>query len=291
MTDPYPADVSVAERLRRQRIRQTLTHLSRTGELPSLPGTATAALALARSPDASIERVCELVETDIGLAARILRLANSAAYARRTAARTVRDAVVALGLRKTCDVLVAACFRRLHTVSGAMAQSLWTHALAVAIATEELARMTRRIEPGSGFLPGLFHDVGRVAFLLTDTTSVDVIQGLVEAGAGTRADLEREWYGFDHAEAGAILAADWGLDAEQADAIRWHHDPLHAEGGRPLALILSAADAIAYAIGYGTGAAQPRMDGLDALGLSTEDEADCATRVQSAFVEHSELFA
>ena len=88
-------DASVAERLRRQRIRQTLTHLSRTGELPSLPGAASAALSLARSPDASIEGVCELVETDVGLAARVLRLANSAAYARRTPARTVRDAVVA----------------------------------------------------------------------------------------------------------------------------------------------------------------------------------------------------
>ena len=289
MTDPYPADVSVAERLRRQRIRQTLTHLSRTGELPSLPSTATAALALARSPDVDTGEVCELVETDIGLAARIMRLANSAAYARRTPARTVRDAVLALGLRKTCDVLVAACFRRLHTVPGAHTDSLWSHALAVAIATEELARLTRRIEPGSGFLPGLFHDVGRIAFLLADPTSVNVIDGLVEAGAGARADLEREWYGFDHAEAGAILAADWGLDAAQAEAIRWHQDPLRAEGGRPLALLLSAADAMAYAIGYGIGAAQPRLDGLDELGLSTEDEADCATRVQSAFVEHSEL--
>jgi HD-like signal output (HDOD) protein len=290
MTDPYPVDVSVLERLRRQRIRQTLTHLSRTGELPALPGAASAALSLASSPDASIGRVCELVETDVGLAARVLRLANSAAYARRSPARTVRDAVVALGLRKTCDVLVAACFRRLVAIPGDLAQNLWSHALAVAIATEEFAKITKAIEPGSGFLPGLFHDVGRIAFLLADPTSADVIQSLVDSGAGSRADLEREWYGFDHAEAGAILAADWGLDATQADAIRWHHDPLSAQGGRPLAILLSAADSIAYAIGYGTGVARPNVDGLDALGLSTEVEADCATRVQQAFAEHSELF-
>ncbi len=289
MTDrPHP-DVTITDELRRQRIRQELTRLSRTGELPALPSTASAALAIARSPDADLGQVCELVSSDVGLAARILRRANSVAQARRVPARTVREAVLALGLRKTCDVVVASCFRRLHAVPGGHAESLWSHALAVAIATEELARTTKHVEPASAFLPGLFHDVGRIAFLLTDPISVDVIQELVEDGTGARSELEREWFGFDHGEAGATLAADWGLDAAQADAIRWHHDPLHAQGGRTLALLLSAADAMAYAIGYGTGAGQPPMDGLDELGLSTEDEADCATRVRNAFVEHSEL--
>ena len=101
-----------AERLRRQHVRTTLINLSRTGELPALPQAASAALALARQPDADSEELCDLIATDVGLAARILRIANSAAYIRRAPARTIRDAVLALGMRKTCDVLVAACFRQ-----------------------------------------------------------------------------------------------------------------------------------------------------------------------------------
>lgn len=290
MTDVRTTDPTIAERLRRQHVRTTLTNLCRTGELPALPHTATAALALARKPEATAEEVCELIALDVGLAARILRIANSAAYARRVPARTVRDAVVALGLRKTCDVLVAACFRQLCALPGSYAQSLWNHALAVAIATDELARMTRRLEPGAGFLPGLFHDVGRIAFLLADVPSVEVIQGLVDAGTGTRAELEREWYGFDHAEAGATLVAEWGLDDEQADAIRWHHDPAHASGGRTLALLLSAADAIAYSIGCGTGVRGPSSDVLGTdFGLSAADAASCTERVHALFAEHCEL--
>ena len=166
------------------------------------------------------------------------------------------------------------------------------HALASAIATEELARTTRRLAPGMGFLPGLFHDVGRIAFLLADATSAEVIQGLVEAGGGERAALEREWYGFDHAEAGGTLAEDSGLDTEQCEAIRWHHDPTQAAGGRTLALLLSAADSLAYAIGCGTGAAPAQTDDVAAaLGLSPEDENTCAERVHEAFAQQSELFA
>ncbi len=280
-----------AERLRRERVRTTLINLSRTGELPALPQAASAALALARKPDADTEELCDLIATDVGLAARILRIANSTAYVRRAPARTIHDAVLALGMRKTCDVLVAACFRQLHRDPGGHAQRLWHHALAVAIATEELARATRRIDPAVAFLPGLFHDVGRIAFLLADCTSVDVIQGLVEAGGGARPALEEEWYGFDHAVTGAVLAADWGLDPEQCDAIRCHHDPTRASGGRTLALLLSAADTIATAIGCGTGTALDARDAFVELGVSTDDETGCATRVQALFAEQRELFA
>jgi HD-like signal output (HDOD) protein len=290
MSDAFEPDTETAETLRRQRVRTTLTHLSRTGELPTLPHAATAALALARKPDAGPDELCDLIGSDVGLAARILRIANSAAYVRRAPARSVRDAVFALGLRKTCDVLVATCFRQLHHAPGGDTQSLWSHALAVAIATEELARTTGRLEPASSFLPGLFHDVGRIAFLLADETSVEVIQGLVDAGAGTRGALEAEWYGFDHAEAGAILAADWGLDADQCDGIRWHHDPTNASGGRALALLLSAADAIATTIDSGADVERTTDDVLGELGLSADDETGCSERVHAAFTEQRELF-
>jgi HD-like signal output (HDOD) protein len=291
MSDVLTPDATLAEQLRRQRVRTTLTHLSRTGELPALPHAATAALALARTPDADAVELCDVIASDVGLAARILRIANSAAYIRRAPARSVHDAVLALGLRKTCDVLVAACFRQLYRDPGGYAQNLWNHALAVGIATEELARTTRRLDPGTGFLPGLFHDVGRIAFLLADEASVEVIQGLVDAGAGARPELEAEWYGFDHAEVGGLLAADWGLDTDQCEAIRWHHDPAHASGGRTLALLLSAADAIATVIGCGTGIARSPRDVCAELGLSEEDETGCAERVHAAFTEQHELFA
>jgi HD-like signal output (HDOD) protein len=276
---------------RRERVRRTLRHLSRTGEVPTLPQTATAALAVARDPAASADELCGIIRTDVGLAARVLHVANSAAYARRAQARTLRDAVVALGLHKTCDILVAACFRQLSVASGPQAQALWHHALAVGLATEELARLTRSIEPGAGFLPGLFHDVGRVAFFVADATSTEVIQGLADAGAGKRTLLEREWYGFDHAEAGAILVEDWGLAPEQCDAIRCHHDPTRAEEGLTLAALLGAADRLAYAIGCGTGTAQPTEGEVHGLGLPPEDEARCAERVHLAFVRENDLFA
>lgn len=283
-----PSEVALDRDALRECVRATLTRLSRTGELPALPATATAALGIARDPDAGIDELCGIIRVDVGLSARILRVANSAAYARRTPAKTLKEAVLTVGLRKTCDLLVAASARKLFE-TGHRAEHLWNHALAAGIAAEELARITRRIEPATAFLPGLFHDVGRIAFLLADPLAYDVIRGLVHEGAGTPSELERSWYGFDHAEAGAILAEDWGLAGEQCDGIRWHHRPSEAEAGRHLAHVLEAADAMAYAIGCGVHPGVAPEPDLRALGIAPENADALRERIREAFVQQNEL--
>ena len=267
----------------------TLTQLSRTGEVPVLPSRATAALALVRDPDADTDQLCRIIRTDVGLVARILRAANSVFYGRRAPARTLQDAVLTLGLRKTCDLLVAAAARQLFRASGPRARDLWHHALATALAAEELARRTRRADPAIAFLPGLFHDVGRIAFLLADPTSYDVIASLAAAEPEPAATLEREWYAFDHAEAGASLAAEWGLVPESCEAIRWHHRPAEAAEDRGLARLVSAADALAYRAGRGGGPRPPAPTGLSALGLSDDEQAACARDLERSFAAHRDL--
>jgi putative nucleotidyltransferase with HDIG domain len=273
------------------RVRSTLARLSQTGALPSLPAAATAALGLARDPEADVDKLCRVIQTDVGLAARVLRVANSAALGRRSPARKLQEAIITVGLRKTCDLMVAACARRLYEGATARAEELWNHSLAAAVAAEELARFTRRVDVGCAFLPGLFHDVGRVAFLLADETAAEVIEGLAANGDGAKSFLEREWYGFDHAEAGAILAEDWGLALELCDAIRWHHEPAEAGAARELATILNAADAIAYRIGCGSGLEPPPGVTTTHLGLAPEDEAELVERIQGAWEAQRDLLS
>ena len=275
----------------REHVRGTLTRLSRTGELPALPAAATAALAVARDPDAGVESLSGVIRSDVGLSARILRAANSAAYARRVPARTLAEAVLTLGLRRTCDLLVAAGARQLFRQVPRHAERLWNHALASALAAEEVARTTGVTDPHLVFLPGLFHDVGRIAFLLADDDAYSVVQANVDGQAITRADAERAWYGFDHAEAGAILAEDWGLVHEQVDGIRWHHQPGQAEQGRILAAVLSVADGCAYAMNHGCGKVPPsEAGGRELLGLSTETTGEVLAGARNAFAVHHDLF-
>jgi putative nucleotidyltransferase with HDIG domain len=268
----------------------TIERLSAVGTLPALPHVATTALAATRDERASAEKLADIIKADVGLTACILRLANSAAFARRTPATTLPSAITTVGLRRTYNILLAARAQQIHGDAGRHASVLWKHALAVGIAAEDLARRTRRVDPLAAFLPGLFHDIGRIIFLLVDAPAYEaVLQGL-EAGQGDGKTLEREWYGFDHAEAGAELARTWGLDPGQIDAIRWHHAPEQAAVAGDLAALIGAGDALAYAIDAGSGPQTSAGTGLAALGLSPENEAACLASVRDQLAQQLAAF-
>ncbi len=274
----------------RELVRTTLTRLSRTGELPALPAAATAALAVARDPEAGVDALCQVIRSDVGLSARILRAANSAAYARRVPARTLTDAVLTLGLRRTCDLLVAAGARQLYRRVPRHAEELWNHALATALVAEEIARATGVVDAHLAFLPGLFHDVGRIAFLLAGDDAFVAVED-VDRGL-TRTETERMRYGFDHAEAGAILAEDWGLVHAQVDGMRWHHQPVQAEEGHFLAAVLQVADAGGYALGFPGAAGTVPADaaGRERLGITPAGLAGLLADARNAFAVHHDLF-
>lgn len=217
-----PADTGVTPAS--DRVRQALADLARTGSVPVLTPVATAALAVARRPDPEPADIVDIIETDVGLAARLLRLANSYAYLRRNPARTIRDAVLTVGVQETCNLVVSASAQGLYRTAGPQAPRLWEHAVAVGIATREVVRMTHQMEPDVAFLPGLFHDIGRILFRALNPIAAARFDAPSATGcAGEAILLEQELFGFDHADAGAMLVEQWGLTAAQSTAIRCHH--------------------------------------------------------------------
>jgi HD-like signal output (HDOD) protein len=169
------------------------------------------------------------------------------------------------------------------------AEALWNHALASALVGEEIARITRRVDPRGVFLPALFHDVGRIAFLIADAAAFETLHQRAASGGAAFAEVERTWFGFDHAEAGAILAEDWGLAPDQCEGVRWHHRPAQADVGQALAALLSAADTAAFAMGCESIGPQPEDVGSAVLGLDPESVAGCVDRTRESFAEQRAL--
>jgi HD-like signal output (HDOD) protein len=272
------------------RIRETLAGLSKTGGLPTIPPVVSSALAAIRDPDVEVGEVCRIVRTDVGIAARVLGVSNSVVYARRRVHRTLEEAMIAVGLATVQEVLLTASLRSLYDASKPVVSGLWDHALATGIACQELAAVLDYGNRAGAFLPGLFHDVGRLAFFTCDPAAYEVIARVLAGSGGDRRALEREWFGFDHAEAAAALAADWSLTAEACSAIRWHHEPEHAGIGRALARLVTVADQLVQTIGLGGFPAAPLSPGILDAHLSPEDQASFGARIRAAFEEQRKLF-
>jgi len=223
----------------RDRMRALVRRVAETCDLPTLPAVAARALTLARSPDAKANDLAKLVLTDGPLAARVLKISRSVLYTRRYPPNSLQDAIVTVGFGALRKILIAASARSAYRADDAVAQKLWEHALATALAADELAVASRRPRGGDGFIAGLLHDIGKLVFHLSDADGYRTVMGKDEAA-------EEALFGVSHAAVGACLAEQWGLDTEISEAILLHHSGDSA----PLAVQLATADRIAHEIGY-----------------------------------------
>jgi putative nucleotidyltransferase with HDIG domain len=200
-------------------LERELVRRLRTGRaaLPLLPQVAEAALRLANDPDARIDELSRLVDTDPPIAARFMSVANSVAYWRGLLTASTQTAIVRLGLANTRDLLFqvvyAASTSGLKKLQTAVHQSFKRSVIA-AVAARTTARELG-LASDYDYMSGLLHDIGEARIYR-------VLDGLsVPPGATNEVKLLVQKY---HCVAGAEVAMAWKLPTEIVDACAAHHD-------------------------------------------------------------------
>ena len=192
--------------------------------LPTLPQTVQRVKDAADDKEASLKDIAEIVESDPPIAAKLLRLANSAAYGFPNEIDDVGRATVLLGPKETFAVVLSSAVLDLTEHSSRFdhekywRDSIFCAGLAKSIATLHDAGMTSR-----AFMAGLLHDIGRFALAETVPGQYAAIDSELQGDALISA--ERKAFLIAHPEAGYFLASHWGLPPEIAAAIRFHHNP------------------------------------------------------------------
>jgi len=194
-------------------------------ELPALPHAVTEFVQRAANPNFDVNELASIVEKDASLTVELLKHVNSAIYAMRNPIRSVRDAIVHIGINGARLHLLAvgmkAATRALKTKL-INQRIFWNESLQRALFAREVARCMK-LDPGLAFLGGLLQDY--LLPVLTNTYDKQYLQFLeVPLGQGKDvADWERETFGFDHASAGAFYASQWHFPPDLLCSIFFHH--------------------------------------------------------------------
>jgi len=218
-----------------ERLRQKL-------ELPVLPDTAARVLALCHDERSDLRELAQLVQRDQTLAAHVLRVSNSVAYAPKQPIVSLQQALGRLGLATVSDIAIAVAMKqRVFQVPGyeERMRGLWRHSALTAGYALEVARLVGR-NPEVAFLAGLLHDVG-MPIVLTAALAACKSCKVLPAG---RQELEHAMLAF-HCAYGAELARRWGLGPWVEAAITDHHDPSQARGLCADVTLVSVADLLA----------------------------------------------
>lgn len=223
---------------------------SRVHALPALPQAALDALAALRDDESSAEHCGTLLGRDQAIAARVLKLANSAFYGVTGRVGSVRDAVLLLGRRPLISVLTVAALSGQFDPKrcpGFDFAGFWRHAIGVALTTRALARLSGE-DQDLAFTTGLLHDIGRLV-LATQFNAPYAAVAAAMAHHDHPVSAEREVLGTDHVEAGGLVAAHWRFPPPVVAALLGHHAPAADEGGKAsLADLLHVADAAVHAL-------------------------------------------
>ncbi|MEJ5363975.1 MAG: HDOD domain-containing protein [Desulfosoma sp.] len=223
-----------------------------TGDLPPMPHVASEALRKIAEPDSSADEIQKVLARDPALAARVLKLANSSFYARSRTIATLRDAVVVIGLKTVRTLVLASITRDLFDPFGLTEKLLWEHAVGCGLAARTLAVSLRFSRAEECFLAGLLHDVGKMILLTHHPEPMRrIIQDVYNDPDLSFPALEKDAFGFDHAEVGRLLAAKWRFPEEIVEAIGCHHRPGAAKFMPALTVIVHLANAFCHKLELG----------------------------------------
>ena len=226
-------------------------------DLPPMPHVASRAITMVEDPDTTATDLTELLSTDAALAARVLKIANSAMFSRQREITTLNQAIMIIGFKALKGIVVAATLRQINKNFGRMQQLVWENSMCSAMCATIVARRLKKRYLEEIFLLGLLHSLGQIVLLVQEETSKDyrrVIQLIKEQGYDF-VSAEHEVFGFAHPLIGALVAKKWNFSPNTCQIILHYADPV--DGPKPdseieeKTAIIQLSDLLAHAAGIG----------------------------------------
>ena len=203
--------------------------LKNVSGLVSLPEVAVRVNAMVDDHNCTVDDVARVIETDPGLSARMLGIANSAMYGYSQEISTVRRAVTVLGTRQIRDLVLttaaAEAFDNIPTDLISL-DDFWHHSIYCGLLAKQIGSMTKTPHTETMFMAGLLHDIGHlIMFNQIPEQMHQILLETMQPDAEALFQIERRVLGFDHSEVGGALARLWTLPPILQEAIEFHHEP------------------------------------------------------------------
>ena len=218
--------------------------LGEIGSLPAAPGSYVALTRALEDRRTPLAKIAAIVEQDVAICAKVMQFASSGFFSLGRPVSDVQGAIAYLGLDLLRALVLSAGALRVFQPRGGQhfsAVALAEHGLAVAQAARSLA--DGRLPTKDVFVTAMLHDIGKLVLSTHLPREFDAAAARAEATKRPVHVVERELYGYSHAEIGAYLLGLWGLPSTVVEAVAFHHDPgLFPHDSLHLIDVIAAAD-------------------------------------------------
>jgi HD-like signal output (HDOD) protein len=216
-------------------------------DIPSQPEPLMRLSLLMADEQPNMAALAELIESDMALAAAVLKAVNSSLYGLSGRVQAVQQSITYLGMREVAGIALEIGLRAVFPPAPEL-DLLWRRAARRGLVMGRLARMMQ-MDAWAAHSAGLFEECGKAVLF---RHAQDHYRAMLRAA--TRdvelAELELTAFGVSHDALGAALCESWGVHAGAVASVR-HHVSAQATQTLPPALErrgILALSLIAHAI-------------------------------------------
>ncbi|MBF8671529.1 HDOD domain-containing protein [Pseudomonas putida] len=271
--------------------RRIQKRLEETIEIPPLADTAQKIIKLRVDPNASIDDITGVVETDPALAAQVVSWAASPYYASPGKIRSVEDAIVrVLGFDLVINLALGLALGKTLSLPKdhpQQATPYWQQSIYTAAIIEGLTRAmprAERPEAGLTYLAGLLHNFGYLLLAHVFPPHFSLICRHLEVNPHLcHTYVEQHLLGISREQIGAWLMKLWDMPEELSTALRFQHDPAYEGEFSAFPNLVCLATRLLRSRGIGSGPQQEIPDELlERLGITRDKAEDVVNKVLEA---------
>jgi putative nucleotidyltransferase with HDIG domain len=223
--------------------------------IPVIPEVATKIMGIAEDKlNISFKELENIIKIDPGLTSKILKVANSALYARQADITSLQIAITLLGFKniKSLVILVTASSFYLKDRRTEFYKTFWKHSIITAFLGKEMALQAAKREIAETvFIGGLLHNIGRALLFNLDKKKYEDVLKLEKEGSEFIEVFEESAFGLNHRQVGAEIFKKWTFPEVYTDIVL-EHDSLHITSPHKTTILyVTVASLITESAGYG----------------------------------------
>lgn len=196
--------------------------------LPTLPEVALRVRSATEREEVSMTELADIIRQDPALAARIIKVANSALYRRSMSAESIQSALARIGMRQIRSIVTGAAMQQLFLCDNPIVENVmmteWEDSVSVSSAAclllqqylERGGANPRELSVDGAQLAGLIHNIGVLPILAEAEQQPETV---------TSPYLLKKVLTRLSQPLGLNVLKNWGFGKEQLDVVRYWRDP------------------------------------------------------------------
>ncbi len=204
-------------------------------EISSIKSVLMKIIEITSDSNSCIWELKNVIEMDPPLAARVMKLANSAYYGRTRKLEEIVEAIILIGFESIKEIAVSqkVChlFANDKERHGYSRATLWRHSVAVALCSKLLFRRKLRRMGGEVYIAGLLHDIGIIIVDQYAHGDFDKVLVKVANENINIQDAMHERLGYNQCDVAQRLTQTWNFPENMCAALGefCHVDKVHRE--------------------------------------------------------------